>query len=320
MSDLRHVLGIDIGGTKLAVGVVGSDGRLVCAERLPTEAAQGPGAIVGRLIDLCKGVAERSGVPLEQIAGAGIGCPGLIDSKQGLVELPGNLPGWDRVPLAQRVSEALGIPAFLENDANAAALGEHRFGAGRGAADMLYLTISTGIGGGIIANNQLYTGATGGAGEIGHMTLRYDGRPCVCGSIGCFEAYASGTALAARAREAVRDDPSARSMLARPETITAQRVVEAVRAGDSLALGVWEETMVALGAGLASLIHIFNPRRIVIGGGLSNAGDLLFDPLRRHTAARALRPLADACEIVPAQLGEHAGVLGAGAVAFERIV
>lgn len=318
MADLRYVLGIDVGGTKLAAGVVENTGRLVCADRLPTHAAEGPNVVVGRLIDLCRSVMERSGVPRDRLAAAGIGCPGLIDSELGLVEVPGNLPGWDRVPLAARVAEALGMPAFLENDANAAALGEHRFGAGRGVADMLYLTLSTGIGGGIIVGDRLCRGATGGAGEIGHMTLRYDGRPCVCGNIGCFEAYASGTALAARAREAVQDNPSADSMLAGDQLITAQSVVEAVLAGDALARSVWDETIVALAAGLAGLIHIFNPRRIVIGGGLANAGDLLFVPLKRHTRSRTLRPLFEACEIVPAQLGEHAGVLGAAAVALDR--
>jgi glucokinase len=316
MADVRYFLGIDVGGTKLAAGVVDREGRLLSAERQPTQAALGPGVVLERLLAVCHAAIANSGVRPSHIVAAGIGCPGLIDSAQGLVDLPGNLPGWDRVPLAASLREALQMPAFLENDANAAALGEHRFGAGRGAADMLYLTLSTGIGGGIIIDNQLYRGSTGGGGEIGHMSLRYDGRPCVCGSIGCFEAYASGTALATRAREVLPTNPD--SALATAKELTAQTVVEAVRAGDALAKRVWDETMIALAAGLASLIHIFNPSRIVLGGGLTHAGELLFEPVRRHLRTRAIGPLAAACAIVPAQLGDNAGVLGAAAVGMER--
>jgi glucokinase len=316
-----HILGIDIGGTKLAVGVSSPTGQLLVSDRIPTNPAESSEQTLVRLVDACRAVIGRAAVP---VAAAGIGCVGPLDQKTGYVISPVNIPGWRRVPLVDTIRAGLKIPVFLDNDANAAALGEHRFGAGRGVRNMIYMTISTGIGGGIIVDDRLYQGENGNAGEMGHMCVRFDGRRCPCGNIGCVEAYASGTAIAARAREAVAADPAAagaallKLAAGDPSNITGKLVVEAVRrGGDPLAQRIWDETINALGSGLVSVIHIFNPRRIVLGGGVTNAGELLFEPLRRYVGKYAVKMLADACDIVRAALGDQVGVMGAVAVGLD---
>lgn len=320
-SQRQYVLGIDIGGTKLAAGVVALDGEQVSQDRIPTLAHEGPDRVIDRLVELCRATIEHSGIPRAQILAGGVGCGGPLDPKAGLIKEPPNLPGWVDIPLVQRLTDALGIPVYLDNDANAAALGEHRFGAGRGVENMVYLTISTGVGGGIIIGGRLYQGENGNAGEIGHMSVAYDGRPCNCGNRGCLEAYCSGTNIAARAREAVlAGQPSLLTEIAgRPELITGETVEAALRAGDFLTVRIWDETMEILGAGIANVINIFNPRRVVLGGGITNFGGLLFDPVRRIALSRAMGPLTEVVEIVPAQLGGQVGVLGAAAVALERM-
>ena len=316
-----HILGIDIGGTKLAVGVSTAQGKLLSSERIPTNSSEGPDRVLARLAEVCHRVIDKAGVKVD---GAGVGCVGPLDQKTGYVIDPVNLPGWKKVPLVDTLKHHLKMPVFLDNDANAAALGEHRFGAGRGMANMVYLTISTGIGGGIIINHQLYQGENGNAGELGHMSVNFAGRPCGCGNVGCIEAYASGTAIAARTREAVKasgasDSSLLLSIAGTIEQINGQAVVEAVRRGDPLACRVWDETIVALGSCMVSVIHIFNPRRIVLGGGISNAGDLLFVPLRKQTKKHSMPMLHDICDIVPAELGDQVGVLGAVAMGLDGL-
>lgn len=317
---IQHILGIDIGGTKLAVGVATAQGQLLSTERIPTNSGEGPDRVLARLADVCRTVIEKAGVKVDA---AGVGCVGPLDQKTGYVINPVNLHGWNKVPLVNTLKSHLNIPVFLDNDANAAALGEHRFGAGRGMANMVYLTISTGIGGGIIVNHQLYQGENGNAGELGHMSVNFAGRPCGCGNLGCIEQYASGTAIAARAREAVLAAGNHESVLVSlagtVDRINGQTVVEAVRQRDPLACRVWDETIVALGSCMVSVIHIFNPRRIVLGGGISNAGDLLFVPLRKQTKIHAMPTLHDICDIVPAELGDQVGVLGAVAVGLDGL-
>jgi glucokinase len=182
---------------------------------------------------------------------------------------------------------------------------------------MVYLTISTGVGGGVIIDNRLFRGANGNAGEIGHMSVAYDGRRCLCGNTGCLEAYCSGTSLAARAREAV--EAGGASSLGKVRPITGLAVVEAVRAGDALAVELWEETMLILGVGVVNVIHLYNPRRVILGGGLTGADELLFEPVRRYAFAHALKTMSAIVDIVPAELGDAVGILGAAAVAVEGL-
>lgn len=313
------ILGIDIGGTKLAVGVATADGSVLSDRRQPSDAADGPDAMIGRIVDMSRAVVADAGLQLQNIEAIGIGCGGPLDPWRGVILNALNNPGWIDVPLVDRIEAALGRQAYLDNDANAAALGEHRFGAGRGVRHMVYLTISTGVGGGLILDDRLYHGANGNAGELGHISVQvHGGRPCHCGSVGCIEAYCSGTNIAARFREALAEGATT-GIETEPDAITAADVANATAAGDALASRIWAESMELLGGGIVSIIHAFNPQLVVLGGGVTRSGDLLFEPVRRVVAERAMPWLAEPVSIVPAELGEMTGVLGAVAVALERI-
>ena len=312
------ILGIDIGGTKLAIGVATPAGRMLASVREPSHIEDGPDAMIDRMIDLARGVVADAGLRPDDLGAIGIGCGGPLDPWRGVIRNALNMPGWIDIPLVTRIESVLGRPTFVDNDANAAALGEHRFGAGRGTRNLVYLTISTGIGGGLILHERLYHGENGNGGELGHISLHVDGRPCHCGSRGCLEAYCSGTNIAARAREALIGHSSGMLAASDPAAITARTVADAARAGDALARQVWDETMDLLGGGIVSIVHAFNPRLVVLGGGVTRAGDLLFEPVRRIVRERAMRWLAEVVEVVPAGLGELSGVLGAVAVALDR--
>lgn len=312
-----HVIGVDVGGTKLAVGVADPAGKLLAGGRVPTDPAGGMQSALDRLVELCKQTISESSVP---VLAAGVGSVGPLDQKTGRILNPVNMPSWGIVPLVETLSDSLGIPVYLDNDANAAALGEYRFGAGRGVEDMVYITISTGIGGGAILDGKVYHGASGNAAELGHVSIDFRGEKCGCGNLGCIEQYASGTAIARRTREALlAANATAKTspLIAAAgsiDEVTSLTLVEGVRRKDPLSTKVWDETIELLGAFMASVIHTFNPRRIVIGGGVANAGDLLFVPLRQETRRRAIPQMMDIVDIVPAQLGENVGVLGAVAV------
>jgi len=228
------------------------------------------------------------------------------------------MPGWDDVPIKQLFEARFGIFTIVGNDANVAALGEHRFGAGRGLGDMVYLTVSTGIGGGVIVDGRLLLGADGFAAELGHMTIEMEGHRCGCGNSGCLEALASGTAIARHARSSVL--AGERTVLAElpTEELTAANVTQAAYAGDDVSSRILREAGEALGVGVASLAHIFNPRRIVIGGGVGlNSGPILWDAMMRTLQARAMKPVVRRLEVVPAELGDDAGLVGAAALVLD---
>jgi glucokinase len=292
-------------------------GQVLAERREPSEAREGPDAMIGRAVRMAREAVDEAGMQLDEVIVVGIGCGGPLDPWRGIVHNALNNPGWIDVPIVARIEAELGRPAFLDNDANAAALGEHRFGAGRGVADLVYLTISTGVGGGLVLGGRLYHGENGNAGELGHISVQVQGgRPCHCGSIGCLEAYCSGTNIAVRLLEAVA--AGGESVLSGRAEVTARDVADAARAGDPLARRVWDETMTLLGGGIVSIVHAFNPRLVILGGGVTGAGDLLFDPVGRIVGERAMPWLAQPLRIVPAELGDRTGVLGAVAVALER--
>lgn len=325
MSDAApFILGLDIGGTKLAAGVAGDDGRLRSREVIPARTEEGPEAMIVRLVAMAGRVLEASGVPPTDIAATGVSCGGPLDIRTGIVREPTNLPGWIDVPLVTRLSDDLvdvlgDKPVYLENDANAAAMAEHRYGAGRGVKNLVYLTISTGIGGGVIVDGGILEGESGNAAEIGHMSLSHDGWPCPCGSRGCLEAFASGTNIAQRARDRLAaGEPSSLAALAL-DTITSREVAEAARAGDTLAGEVWDDTIRVLGAGVASIINLFNPRLIILGGGVTAVGDQLIAPVRRIALERAFPSMAAEADVVIAQLGADIGIVGAVAAAQARL-
>ena len=320
------IVGVDIGGTNIVVGAVPWEGGEARAVRtLPTQPESGASAVVARVAGM---VAEtlhdlegEKGVGRSGIAGVGIGSPGPLNRKTGVVVTTPNL-GWKDFPLRDLVSEAVGLPATLDNDANCATFGEWWLGAGRGFDSLVGITLGTGIGGGLILGGELVHGASDAAGEIGHMTIDFTGRKCKCGNYGCLEAYCSGPNIAARAREGI--ESGAESVLTtlvdgQLDRITAATVYEAAVLEDPYANEVMVETAKILAAGIANLINILNPQAIVIAGGVTRAGAHLFVPLKAEVRRRAFRAASDACVILPAALPETAGVIGAAGV-FKKTV
>ena len=277
----------------------------------PSHDEQARQSALERLFELGRRAVAESGLDWPEIQAVSIACGGPLDRDRGTVS-PVHLPQWRELPIVAMAEERYDRPAFLENDASAAAAGEHRFGAGAGTRHMLYLTISTGVGGGVMTDGELYRGAAGNGGELGHITVDWRGRRCRgCGRRGCLEAYVSGTSIAERAREAgVRGS--------RAEGPTAAEVAAAAKAGDRVAQAVWDETIEALACGLTSLVNAFEPELVVLGGGVTRTGDQLLQPVRERVRADAMGPAGEAAAIVQSSLGDHAGVVGAAAVAFER--
>ncbi len=318
---MTWALGIDIGGTNLVVGAVSADGtRVVGVHSRPTLAARGAEAILAELVAMGQATLAilATEEPDARVIGVGAGAPGPLDTRTGVVRLTPNL-GWIDYPLAERLRAGFDLPSFIDNDANCAILAEQWLGAARGARCVVGMTIGTGIGGGIVLDGRLHRGVADAAGEIGHMTIVLDGRPCGCGNHGCLEAYASGSAIARRAAEALQE-PGRRSALAGfGAAPTAQDVFAAARAGDPLAGDIVRETATYLGVGLASLLNVFNPDVVVIVGGVTGAADLFFPALREEIARRAFAPAVAACEIRAGELDGKAGLIGAARVAFERL-
>lgn len=314
----RAALGIDIGGTKLAACLVTGAGDICAYRQVPTPQPPDVRRCAELLELLCRRVLQEGRALGLEAAAAGIACGGPLDGEAGLVQGPPNLPGWTDVPIVAWMQDALGLPAVLENDADAAALGEHRYGAGRGVRHLVYMTVSTGIGGGLILDGRLFRGA-GGAGELGHQCVVYGGRLCGCGARGCLEAYASGRSVAARACEGLDGgQESALAPMRRKGPIDARMVAEEARRGDGFARRLWEESMRILGAGVANAVNAFGPERVVLGGGLALAGELLLAPVRREAAGRMFGSLRNV-EILSAGLVRRSAAAGAAAAAMERL-
>jgi glucokinase len=303
------IAAIDIGGTKIALGLARLDGEPLPFRRFPTRVERGARAIIDEATGELERMAAETGA---RIVAVGIGCGGPLDRRRGLILSPPNLPGWDEFPVVRQVEERFGVPVRLDNDANAAALGEHEYGAGRGLRNLVYITISTGIGGGLIINGQLVHGVGDGAGEVGHMVVAPGGPPCGCGARGCLEALCSGTSIARRALERLAEDvrPSTLRALG-GEHVTARTVVEAAGAGDPLAGAVWDETIHYLALGLSNIIAALAPEAIILGGGVSAAGDQLLSPLRRRVRESVKIMPVEQVQILQASLGGDSGIYGA---------
>jgi glucokinase len=321
----RFVVGVDLGGTNIVVAAVSEDGsRTVGVRSQPTRSEEGSDAVVDRICELIEAVIDETQaeerVGREAFLGVGVGAPGPLDRERGVVVVAPNL-GWHNLPLRQLIGDRVGLDATLDNDANCATLGEWWIGAAQGARHVVGLTIGTGIGGGLILDGRLYHGASDVAGEIGHTTIDSNGRRCKCGNYGCLEAYTSGPNIAMRAREAL--ESGEQSMLPGMvegdlSRITAATVYEASERGDWLAREVVRDTARFLGAGIANLLNVFNPDVVVIAGGVTQAGDALFEPLRAEVRRRAFKPAVDACRIVPGTLPGTAGVVGAVATFLQQ--
>jgi len=304
---------IDLGGTKVRALVAGLDGREYGYDLRPSDTSRGLDAVVRTMMDSLAAAAGQAGVAVRDLGGVGVASPGAINSAAGIVAGAPQLPGWRDVPLARIMSERLGVPVLLENDASAAALGEHRYGAGRGTRQMLYFTVSTGIGGGIIIDGRLYTGASGGAGELGHMIIDLNAAEACpwCGR-GCLESLASGTAIARRGEDLiVAGKAPVLAELRRAEgEVTAEMMARAMDAGDEDCRAVFSDAGRFLGIALASCVNIFNPEVIVIGGGVSRSGSGFFEAAGETMRAHAIRALAADVSLYLAGLGEKSGLMG----------
>lgn len=317
-----YLLGHDIGGTKLAVTVADRNGKILHKIRRPTEAERGPRAVVASLASMSREAMARAALSPAELAGVGVSCGGPLDTETGVVYAPPNLPGWDEVPLKAWLESALSLPVFVENDANASALAEWSFGAGRGCRHMVYMTMSTGIGGGIILDGRLYRGPNDTAGEVGHMTIVENGPACGCGKRGCLEALCSGPSIARRAREKAREAPGSRMVdLAGgdPARITAETVMDAARQDDPAAREIVDETARYMAVGLGNIVNILNPEVIVIGTILVKAQDLLLEPIRAYLRRETWPRVYDTVRVVPAGLEDAVGDLAAIAVIRQAV-
>jgi len=311
------VIGVDLGGTNLRVALLNSDGVILDKRKEATHASRGWKNVVERLaaaISSQRKIAIQRGLDVTTV---GVGAPGVIRMDMGVVVKSPNFPDWNNLPLRELLEKALHIPVFIENDANAAALGEQWRGAGRGIGSMILLTLGTGVGGGIVLNDKVWHGADGMAGEIGHMTLIPDGRSCTCGNTGCLEMYASARGIVqSYCEELGKSIPKPLPVL---KEVTSENVYQAARNDDPIAQRVMKDMGRMLGIGIANLINIFNPQMIVIGGGVRDAWPLFISATREEIMKRAFQVPAERTEIVPSLLGDDAGVVGAAAVALQKM-
>ena len=309
----RLFLGIDLGGTDCKFGLVDEAGRVVRQAKHPTRAELGPEGVLDNIA-----VHARELMAGEAVAAVGMGVPGPMSSKLGVVHETPNMPVWINIPVRDRLTKALGLPMVLHNDANAAAYGEFWAGAGREAENMILFTLGTGVGGGIVLGGELFTGPDDTAAELGHMCIQPDGPVCGCGSRGCVEAFASATAVRRMVLEGIR--AGRRTTIEVPPNeaeLGAKAVAEAAAAGDAFAAEVFDTVGMALGVATANIIHIFNPDMIVFGGAMAGAGNLIFEPVRRIARQRAFPQPFARVRIVPAELGPDAGIVGAAGLAMK---
>lgn len=313
MTSQQPVLALDIGGTKLAVAMVDEDGRTHGLIVDPTQKLRGPDAVIAHLFDMGHRSIHAAG--LGDPAAVGISCGGPLDAATGVLTGPLHLPGWVDVPIVDLARTEFGVPAVLENDASAAVVAEHRFGAAQGTRTALYLTLSTGVGGGAVIAGRLHRGAAGNGGEFGHITVRPGGCLCECGRKGCLEAYASGTSIARRAADLLATDDRPSSLRAHPE-VRSEHVSAEAAAGDEVARELWDETVAVLGQAVTDLVNVFEPEIVVLGGGVTRSGAMLLDPVRDLVHRTAMPPAARA-RVTLAGLGDVVCVVGAGALAHD---
>lgn len=290
----KYIIGVDLGGTKIATGLATKSGKIIKETEILTEAQDGPKEVLNRIKESIYAVAGKK---IKQVAKIGVGAPGTVNYKEGSVLYPPNLPGWKEVNLRDLIKKEFNAPVYVDNDANCAALAEAKYGAGQEIKDFVYVTISTGIGGGIIINKKIYRGAIGAAGEVGHMFITKDGKKCSCGQYGHFEGLAAGGAIN------------------RHYGVTALEVTEAAKKHKRWAFKIINEVADTIGLGFANIVNILNPELIVVGGGLSNMGEILLQPIRFALKKYALPLPYKSVKIVRAKLGTKSGLRGAIALA-----
>ncbi|HET6420020.1 MAG TPA: ROK family protein [Geobacteraceae bacterium] len=313
-------VGVDLGGTKIEVALVDATGSVLMRRRLATRVGEGPVVIQSEIIETVMDLRNRSGA---KPAALGIGVAGQVDPVTGTVHFANNL-GWREVPIGRVLGDALGMPVFVTNDVRAATWGEWLYGAGRGCGDIVCLFVGTGIGGGIVSGGRMLAGCSNTAGELGHITVDLNGPRCNCGNRGCMEALAGGWAIARRARESVENDPVAGASMLRKagghtEGINTRIVSEAAAEGDPVAAGILETAARALAAGAVGLVNAFNPGRLILGGGVIEGLPWLVDRIDEEVHRRALAVAGAPLQVLPSQLGNDAGVIGAAIMAMRLL-
>ncbi|MBR3604986.1 MAG: ROK family protein, partial [Candidatus Gastranaerophilales bacterium] len=278
----KYRIGVDIGGTNVKIALVDFDGKIIYSNTVPTRAEMGYEAGVNNIKQAIKELMSETGESAQTIEAIGFGLPGQIDYKEGIVKNLPNIPGWVNIPLAKIIEDEFSIPTRLDNDVRCAALGELNFGAGKGCENLICITVGTGIGSGIVLNGKLVRGATNAAGEIGHIKMDMTGGPlCGCGDYGCFEAYASGPAIVTMAKEYISGGKSAKyKEMASDGLITPYIVAQAALQGDAVSIQIFKQMGKIIGTGLASVVNLLNPEKIIIGGGVADAGSILLDPIK----------------------------------------
>ncbi|MBI3319864.1 MAG: ROK family protein [Candidatus Omnitrophica bacterium] len=314
-------VGVDFGGTNIKIGRVTEHGTVAGKVTLSTRDHATPLKFVDGLERAIQRLAAQPGVTRNRLRGVGVGAPGLVDGERGAIHRLVNVPGgWRRVPLRRLLEQRLHCPCAVDNDVNVVALGEWRFGAGRGTRHSVYLTLGTGVGGGLVVNGSLVRGATGSAGEIGHMVIRPDGPPCMCGARGCLEALVGTTAILRRAKRAIRQGSRRLARLAAQHdgVLSPELVCQAACAGDRAAIRLWQEIGEELGIGLSNMINLLNPERIIIGGGVAKAWPYFAPRLMTTIHRCAFEVPAAAVNIVRTRLGDEAGIVGGAVLVWEQ--
>lgn len=313
-------IGVDLGGTKILTAAADEKGKIISEIKLPTETKLGMEKIKKNIFNSIYKVIEKGNLHKDEIRAIGVGSPGPLNTEKGIILNSSNLP-IKNMPIIDFLENEFNISARLENDANTAALGENVFGAGKDAKNLLYITISTGIGGGIIINNNIYYGQSGNAGEIGHIIINPNGPKCGCGNNGCLEAYSSGTAIKNMAEKKLKNNNKTLiyDLFKKGDEISAEIVAKAARKEDKIALDIYSKAAYYLGIGLANLVNIFNPEMIILGGGVMKAKDLFLPQAKEVFREKALKAPADLVKIREAELGDQIGVKGAIAVAMQKV-
>lgn len=308
----KYRIGVDIGGTNIKIALVDMQGKIVYSNTTPTRADMGYEHTIGNIKQAIKDLMKETNSNSQTVEAIGFGFPGQIDYQAGVVRLLPNMPGWVEIPVAKIMEDEFKIPTRLDNDVRVATLGELKYGAGKGCTNLVCITVGTGIGSGLVLNGKLVRGARNAAGEIGHIKMTMgEGPLCGCGDFGCFEAYASGPAIVAMAKEYIKGGKSSKFKELATEELSPYIVAQAALQGDVVAKRIYTKMGEIIGLGLTSVINLLNPEKVIIGGGVADAGDILFDPIRKTIQDRAMPIQAASVEVVPANLGNTAGVIGA---------
>ncbi|ADU28573.1 ROK family protein [Evansella cellulosilytica] len=307
-----YIIGIDIGGTNMRVGLF-KDGNMIKKTSVFTRTEEGVVAIITRLKQLIVNVLEQANIEMGQVKGIGVGCPGPLDPWKGEIQSPPNLPGWDHIPLKKILEEEYSLPVFLHNDANAAALGEYTFAYNRNVNNLVYITVSTGVGGGVVADGRLLLGVNGSAAEIGHMIINPNGNLCSCGNRGCLEAQASGTGIVSKTKALLQTTKEA-SVLKGKSKLTSKDVFVAAENGDALCKRIIEEVQFDLALGLTNIVHAYNPEMVVYGGGVMQAGESFIKPVIEKAEKMILPGMKGRLTFAATKLGGELGLYGAAAL------